>query len=527
MRFGTGFGHSILGLAALLTAGAVWAGSASVFISYPSISPNGDGVQDQMSIVITLSGAVDSLVVTIEDSVTRNAYDTLLAVAPAAAGDYATVWDGTDDGGSTLPEGEYLLHCFESTGGIPESLLRTVVIDTTAPQVAIDRIEPGVYAPGWPDETAAVTVYFTVAGWETGASARMTVVDPDEIETVTPLAVDGDGQWTGVWQDADAASGVHTATVTVQDEAGNSDHDAGPFLVDADGPVTAFVTAIPSNTREVPREIVGKSHDLAGIASLQLSWTGTDNAESDRFDPDSTWLAADTLYFRFDTPDTVNGETSYVEGSYILKAIARDPFENQSSKQLSFRLDRTAPAPPVIAPPPARVIEAELELSVTWSSGSDTLVLYRLHGGETVTSRIPTTIIGPSNPPTVMLGEGENAIWAVASDKAGNTSGVSGTVTTVYDPSTRMTYPEAFRGPDRFQIVTDRTVSSVEVTMYDMRGERVRRLSAAGPGTRFDLEWDLRTDDGEDVRNGAYLAVIEIDFGSSRTVEKGFIAVVR
>jgi hypothetical protein len=55
----------------------------------------------------------------------------------------------------------------------------------------------------------------------------------------------------------------------------------------------------------------------------------------------------------------------------------------------------------------------------------------------------------------------------------------------------------------------------------------VRRLSLEGPASRFDIEWDLRTQDGEEVRNGAYLAVITVDFGSSRTVEKCFIAVVR
>lgn len=526
MRPGTCLKCLIVGLAALLAAAQVWSVSASVFINYPSISPDGDGVQDFMSIVITLSAPVDSLVVTIEDPVTRAVHDTILATIPAAAGDHATVWDGTAAGEIPLPEGEYLLHCHASTGGTGESILRTVVIDTTGPQVAIDRIEPGVYAPGWPDESAAVTVYFTVAGWEPGASARMTVVDPGDLSTVTPLTVGSDGEWTASWQDDDAASGTHRVTVTVSDEAGNSDADSGSFLVDADGPVTSFVTQIPSSTREVPGAIKGKSHDPSGVPWLQLSWTGG-GAESNRFDPDSTWFAGDTLYFRFDTPDTVNGGVSYVEGTYVLKAFARDPFENQTSKQITFKLDRTAPEPPAIDAPPARVIEPELDLSVSWATGSDTLHVYRSHGGVTVRSSFLTAGLGPANPPSVILGEGENALWATASDRAGNASAVSNTVTTVYDPSTQLTFPEAFRGPDRFQVVTDRTAASVEVSLFDLRGDRVRRLAMAGPGTRFDIEWDLRTDDGEDVRNGAYLAVITIDFGSSRTVEKGFIAVVR
>jgi flagellar hook assembly protein FlgD len=527
MRTSAGLVYAIIVLSAFFAASPAWADGASVFINYPSISPDGDGSQDFMSIVVTLTGDVDSLVVTIEDLSSPVVYKTLLTSVPAAAGDHAAVWDGTDEGDALLPEGEYRLRVYESTGGTGQSLLRTVVIDMTGPQVAIDRIEPGVYAPGWPDDEAEVTVYFTVSEWETGATAWMTVVDPDEVSTVSSLSIDADGEWTASWQDAEAETGTYLVEVTVRDEAGNVDSDTGSFLVDATGPVTSFVTVIAANTREVPAEIVGHSHDPAGVAWLQLSWTGPTGGESDRFDADSTWLDGDTLYFRFDTPDTVTGEAGYVEGAYTLKAFARDPFENQTSKSLAFKLDRTAPGAPSIDAPPARVIESVLDLSVTWTTGSDSLHLYRSHDGATVRTSYLTAGLGSSNPPSVALGEGENLIWATASDKAGNTSAVSNTVAVVYDPSTQMTIPEAFRGPDRFQIVTDRSAARVEVTLYDMRGDLVRRLSLEGPASRFDIEWDLRTQDGEEVRNGAYLAVITVDFGSSRTVEKCFIAVVR
>lgn len=513
--------------AAVLASGGAWAQNASIFVNFPSISPNGDGVQDMMSIVVTLSAGVDTLALTIEDPATRAVHDTLLLKAPAAAGTHSTTWDGTGASSTLLPEGEYLLHLYESAGGTGASLLRTVIIDLTSPRVTIDRVEPGVYAPGWPDTAARVTVYYNISGWETGASARMTVTDPAQTATTSSLAVSGDGEWTAWWKRQTAASGVYTVTIVVRDEAGNSDSDSGSFIVDSEGPVLEFKTQIPSNTREVPREIVGRSHDPSGVPYLQLSWTGTDNVESARFDPDSTWLAGDTLYFRFDTPDTVTGEEGWSEGTYLIRAFARDPFQHQTSKQLLFRLDRTPPSVPVIAPPPASVIVPQLELAISYGTGTDTLFVYRLHEGTTVRSTFATAALGPKRHPTVTLGAGSNEIWAAAKDRAGNTSANSNVVVAVYDPSSRITYPEAFRGPDRFQIVTERTARSVEVSIFDLRGDRVRRIERAGPGTVFDILWDLRNDGGEEVRNGAFVAVIVIDFGSERMVEKNFIAVVR
>jgi hypothetical protein len=48
-----------------------------------------------------------------------------------------------------------------------------------------------------------------------------------------------------------------------------------------------------------------------------------------------------------------------------------------------------------------------------------------------------------------------------------------------------------------------------------------------GPGTSFDIAWDLTNDDGETVKNGPCLVVITIEHSGGRTVDKAFIAVVR
>jgi len=518
--------HAIL-VISTAAAIAAWAGSASIFINYPSISPDGDGVRDEMTVLVTLSSRVDTLVVTVRDKTTSAAYDTLMLEAPADTGNHSAMWGGTDWTGAILPEGDYDLHLYESTGGTGESILRTVVIDLTSPQVNIERIEPGVFSPGWPDTSASVIVYFIVSGWETGASARMTVRNPDGTENTDPVDVQGDGEWTGVWKPASAESGFHTITVTVDDEAGNSDADSGHVYVDSDSPELTILTDVPSVLREAPREIIGRAFDISGISSLELSWTGTTMAESDLFPPDSTWFDADTLYWRFDTPDTVNGDAGYVEGTYKLRVFATDAFDNRSNEQLSFKIDRTPPSPPLIADPPERMIQAELNLYIQYDDDTDSLFVYWQAGSAIDSTWFITSVLSPGEPFELTLSEGLNEFWALGKDNAGNASAYSNTVQTTLDPATGITYPEVFRGPNSFQIVSARTASSVTLDIYDMRGERIRRIAVPGPGTSFDIAWDLTNDDGETVKNGPCLVVITIEHSGGRTVDKAFIAVVR
>jgi hypothetical protein len=249
--------------------------------------------------------------------------------------------------------------------------------------------------------------------------------------------------------------------------------------------------------------------------------------ESARFSPDSTWADADTIYWRFDTPDTVNGDAGYVEGGYILKSFARDPFNNQSDEQLSFKVDRTAPSPPLIADPPERMIHNELDIYIDFDGDSDSLLVFRQAGASIDSTWFITAGSSPNDPFGITLLEGLNEIWAIARDDAGNTSEPSNTVSTTLDPATGISYPEVFRGPDSFQIVTEGTASSVTIEIYDITGGSIRKITEHGPGTSFDIPWDLTNDDGETVRNGPCLVVITIEQAGGRTVDKAFIAVVR
>lgn len=506
---------------------AIWAGSASLFINFPSISPNGDGVKDEMTVTAYLSSPVDILIITVEDRVSPSVYDTLMLKAPADTGNHVAIWGGTDWAGVVLPEGEYNLRLYESTAGTGESILRTIVIDLISPLVSINRIEPGVYSPGWPDTSSSVKVYFDVTGWETGAAARMTVRDPSGDETVDPVDVQGDGEWAGTWKPSFAVSGFHTITITAEDEAGNSDADSGSVYVDSDGPELEILTDIPSNTQSVPHEVIGRTYDRSGISVVEYSWTGPDLIPGPSVSPDSTWLDADTLYWSVNTPDSSNGDAGYVEGGYVLKVFSWDAFANKTDEQISFLLDRTAPAAPRIAELPEKMIQEQLNLYIDYGDGTDTLFVFWQAGGSVESRSFITIGREPEDPFELTLTEGMNEFWATGGDKAGNISPLSNTVSTTLDPATGISYPEVFRGPNSIQVVSAETAYSVTVDIYDMRGERIRRFSVPGPGTSFDISWDLTNDDGETVKNGPCLLVVMIETASGKTVDKAFIAVVR
>ena len=115
-----------------------------------------------------------------------------------------------------------------------------------------------------------------------------------------------------------------------------------------------------------------------------------------------------------------------------------------------------------------------------------------------------------------------------AEDKAGNVSGQSNTIEVYYDVSDYLVEsPEIFRRPDNFLIVTTETAQEITIEIYDLGGEEVRTIYGWGPSTSFQIEWDLLNNDGDAVNNGPFLVVLTIDYGTRKTVEKNFIAVVR
>ena len=522
-----GFKSVILSiLFAAVTAGFSGPSEAAIIdyfiVQYPSISPNGDGIRDASTVRIGLLKACTELLVTVEDRSTGNPLDTLLHVENPSPGAFSAVWRGESSSGGLLDEGRYTLHLFASSAAETENLTRTVIVDTTAPRVVLDRIDPGIYTPnvsGTPDK---VLIYFSISRFGEGDTLSLRATSPDTVRQSMPVAVGGDGAYSVEWSaPATATDGMYRLALLIADEAGNSGADSGAVDVDTGGPALSFIDPPSAFTNHVPLALRGTCYDRNGVETDSLFW---DNGAA--FLPDSTFMDGDTLVWRFDAVDSLRKGSGYDEGSHSLKIKCSDIFGHVTDKTLLFVLDLTPPPVPALNPLAATVYKPEISISGSVDkTQTKSVYIYREAGTDTKVTRREIITAGFSVPDT--LRKGENRIWAAAQDEAGNMSGNSAIETVTYAIATGISHPEVFRGPDVFRIYSDRTVRAVKIELYTVSGELVATLSKPGPGTDFELPWNLTNNDGETVRNGPYLAAITVTYDTWKTVERRLIAVVQ
>jgi len=491
-----------------------------IIIDFPSISPNGDGVRDSSTVVIALQEPALRLVVTLVDTVSAAVIDTLIDIEDPAAQGYETVWNGTDSLGALLPEGGYRLSFHVTDGMTPEEYSRTVVVDTTRPIVTLDRIEPGVYTPDIEGTSDEVLIYFYLTDLGGPDSVEITLTDPEDLVIYLPHGALANGlqsvSWAGTVTSAD---GLYELSLNAHDEAGNESMDAGVINVDTKAPDLVFVDPLPGQVNEVPLTQTGYCTDRNGVEDPFLVWNG-----SDPFEPNSISWQGDTLFWSFDLRDSVLVGGEYVERSCTLQVLCSDPLGHDADETMAFSIDLTPPDPPVLNPPLSSVHASEYDVVGTSPQG-DTVIVFRAAGTDTASWR--ETLIMEIFSVTVDLHLGENEIWAVVADEAGNRSESSNRILVVYDTAAGFYYPEVFRGPGEFEIMTNGEAVGVEIRIYTVTGEEVATLNETGPATRFEVGWSLLNDDGEEVRNGPYLVVITVEYASGSTVDKSFIAVVR
>jgi flagellar hook assembly protein FlgD len=507
----------------IAVSGPAEAGLIGYFIvQYPSISPNGDGIKDSSAVHVELIDACTQLLMTVDDPSNGAPLDTLILRLNAAPGVYSAEWKGRDSSGGLLPEGSYALHVAASAGSTTENLTRTAIVDTTAPRVAIDRIDPGIYTPNVPGSADKVLIYFTISRYGEGDTLSLLVTRPDSTVQRMPVAASGDGTHSLEWSAlSTAADGIYRLVLLIADEAGNSGADSASVDVDTAGPILSFIDAPPSYTNVVPLVLLGTCYDRNGVRDDSLFWDG-----GPALLPDSTFMAGDTLVWRFDAADSLKEGNGYREGSHSLKIKCSDVFGHESEKTLLFVLDLTPPPVPRVNAIAAIVHKAEISISGTVDKANTKFVyVYQSAGGQTRVKRKETLTAGFSVQDTLRLGE--NAIWARAEDEAGNVSDSSSVQTVTYEIAAGITHPEVFRRPDAFHIFTERSVRGIKIEIFTVAGELVATLSQRGPGTEFELPWNLTNDDGENVRNGPYLAVVTVTYDNGPTVEKRLFAVVR
>jgi len=509
----------------LLAAASAESAEISLIISHPSISPNSDGRKDFSQVSLTLENSFDTLTVTLEDPAETATYDSLLNIINPEASSYGFLWTGKDSADNVLPDGEYLLHLQAVRSDTVTQIRRTVIVDTDAPSINIDRIEPGIFSPAIPGDR--VMIYYSVSGYSEGCTAGGSVIEPDgDVTNLDIPEIRADSSYSYEWNPSTPQDGIYTITLSIEDLAGNRGSDEGSVDVDADGPVID-IDPVESPTSQPPSLISGNCYDKSTVDSLRFTWTAGDNATNEIF-PDTVYVEDDTTYWNVSIYDSIYSQSSqrYIEDNYTFSITAWDSLNQSENQDLTFTIDVTPPPPPVLAQPTSTLLKPEIAVTYLEKLGANVrnVRFYTSHQG--VIDSVTKSAFIPN--PVIALEEGKSELWARSIDQAGNISENSNLITVEYRSASRYSFPEVFRGTDLFRVTTPEDAFRVRIRIFTLEGEEVRNLTDDGPAEYFELEWDLTTNDGEEVRNGAYLVVITSSlYNGSRSSEKYFISVVR
>jgi hypothetical protein len=184
-------------------------------------SPNGDGVRDRVRVGFDLSetAEVSFSIIDMDGNEIRE-----LADDRELAGDrrWRFWWNGRDDDGNVVADGVYRMRVVRRKEGRRLDSFKEIVVDTTAPRVALRSAEPGVVDPSSGKRVAVAIRY---RGPSTrGPEFRVWRTDDGEPRIVDRFR--GDERRLGVWNGRTisgdfAVDGDYAFQVRVRDKAGN------------------------------------------------------------------------------------------------------------------------------------------------------------------------------------------------------------------------------------------------------------------------------------------------------------------
>ncbi|HEX6832146.1 MAG TPA: CARDB domain-containing protein, partial [Rudaea sp.] len=250
------------------------------------ISPNGDGVQDELIVKYRVLQPL-TLDIVVSDASGTPVRSTSISYGGPELGPHEFDWDGRDDHGAVVPDGRYRV----DVGGFAA----WINVDTTAPVVAGElqqSYQPGQWceSPDGPCHRSAVSVpivFFAVNDANVdelvieaapkGGGAWRTVIDSRGVESVN---VADRSKWGAYWYAPDLDFGDSTLRVRAIDRAGNS---ATQTLGDGDAQLILKGTKLPRGDESLfdyqpppvtdPLATAGlKPVELDQTAQLLLEW---------------------------------------------------------------------------------------------------------------------------------------------------------------------------------------------------------------------------------------------------------------
>lgn len=180
------------------------------------ISPNGDGVQDQLDVHYNVRAPL-TLEIHIDDENGNTVRAVSTTYGSGSLGPQEFVWDGRDDGGQIVPDGRYRLNV--------DGFAAWVTVDTTAP-----TISGSLKAPYQPNAVVEHDIKYEYVGHV--ANATYVVRDDNLSSSGTQRALKTGGPWQPTIMDGVVdygQFGAYDYRIVASDQAGNSSSlDLGP-----------------------------------------------------------------------------------------------------------------------------------------------------------------------------------------------------------------------------------------------------------------------------------------------------------
>lgn len=210
------------------------------------VGPLCDCPREEAAIVFRLR-ETDRVTVSVVDAQDRPVR-TIVERRRVGAGDVEAAWDGRDDEGEVVPEGQYRPRVHLDVDRRTITLPNPIRVDTTPPDIRLVDVRPRRISPGVGDVSNRVDVLYTV---DEPARAILLVDGRRHVYTYRrPL--EGKMEWFGRIDGARLPAGTYRLHVQAEDVAGNLSEriDAGTVEVE-------YVSLSPSSIRVVARGRLG------------------------------------------------------------------------------------------------------------------------------------------------------------------------------------------------------------------------------------------------------------------------------
>ncbi|MEW6041393.1 MAG: FlgD immunoglobulin-like domain containing protein, partial [Elusimicrobiota bacterium] len=231
-------------------------------ISLKVFSPNSDGIKDNTTIYYTLS---ESATTTISIYDSTNILVRTLVNSLKSAGQNSETWDGKNDAGFILPDGNYTIKidATDLSGNKAIPVSTQTAIDNTPPGITNLSVTP---SPFWPDGNGITgdklnditTIYYTLSdnlSYPLATTIKIYDNSNNLVKTLIDNAIKPPGSYTEPWDGTDSVGkvvieGTYTYKISATDIAGNTTASSGTVKVDF--PPVFSISAVPYTAKPTP-----------------------------------------------------------------------------------------------------------------------------------------------------------------------------------------------------------------------------------------------------------------------------------